>query len=590
MRRGLLVRHFVRRFSDNDLISPDADRHDVLAVSVAALSMSGLFLAVLVSMAYLFRPVQSRGWTALASLQDTFIWCGFSMILMSLVALAAWDGLTLDARDTSILSVLPVRRGRVVGAQLIAVLLFGLGFVVCVTAVPTLVVPLIRVSRLPIGTWGIARLIGAHAGATMSAGAFGFLSVIAVRETLRTLLAGGWFERVAPIVQGVLVALLATCFLLLPALGPHVYGRWLLSPSTAPPPMWFVGVHELLAGDALVGLPATNPPADAPNASAIRDAESRMLRRYESARPALSALAARSVTGLGTVFAIAAVAWIYNSRRWPQLVRGRSFARGRTTARVLRALDRHAAAAPLERAGFAFARQTLGRSVTHRVRMAASLGAAVACAAVCLRGVLLQPAVGLEELPVAAVAMQTIVLMIVAAGYRQTTRVPADVRAGVTFAIAGFDDGRRFVHGVKRAGIVLVLCPVIVLLWPLHASFLGWRLASAHLLCGLLTVLVLMEGLFLNEQNLPLVSPQEPSGNGLALASVYGAVALLTAWALASAERLTFDSLAGTAALNGVLLAGWLGLVVASRRAASEHHTPSLLYQADAAQRLGLSE
>ena len=561
MRRGLLVRHFVRRFSDNDLISPDADRHDVLAVSVAALSMSGLFLAVLVSMAYLFRPVQSRGWTALASLQDTFIWCGFSMILMSLVALAAWDGLTLDARDTSILSVLPVRRGRVVGAQLIAVLLFGLGFVVCVTAVPTLVVPLIRVSRLPIGTWGIARLIGAHAGATMSAGAFGFLSVIAVRETLRTLLAGGWFERVAPIVQGVLVALLATSFLLLPALGPHVYGRWLLSPSTAPPPMWFVGVHELLAGDALVGLPATNPPADAPNASAIRDAESRMLRRYESARPALSALAARSVTGLGTVFAIAAVAWIYNSRRWPQLVRSRSSARGRTTARVLRALDRHAAAAPLERAGFAFARQTLGRSVTHRVRMAASLGAAVACAAVCLRGVLLQPAVGLEELPVAA------------AGHADHRAHDRRGRLSADDPGAGRCASRRHVcyRGVRRRAPVRARRetgrhrpgPL-----PGHPPALAAPRVLSRMAPGLGTpalraldgVLVLMEGLFLNEQNLPLVSPQEPSGNRLALASVYGAVALLTAWALASAERLTFDSLAGTAALNGVLLAGWLGL------------------------------
>ena len=98
MRRRLLVAHFLRRFLDNDLISPQADRHQALAVLVAALLTAGTFLTVLVSIKYLFRPLQSRGWTLIASLDDTFLWSGLSSIVMALVALASWDALSLDAR------------------------------------------------------------------------------------------------------------------------------------------------------------------------------------------------------------------------------------------------------------------------------------------------------------------------------------------------------------------------------------------------------------------------------------------------------------------------------------------------------------
>ena len=52
MRERHLVRHFVRGFIDNDLISPDTDRHEVLSVVCAALITLGLFVSVLRSMKF----------------------------------------------------------------------------------------------------------------------------------------------------------------------------------------------------------------------------------------------------------------------------------------------------------------------------------------------------------------------------------------------------------------------------------------------------------------------------------------------------------------------------------------------------------
>src|SRR5690349_11954860 len=111
MRERLLVRHFLRRLLENDLISPDADRHEVLGVACAALITAGLVGTVFISVKYQFSPLQLPGWTSLAALNDMSLFLGASMIVMALVAVSEWDALGLDARDASILGPLPLPRG-----------------------------------------------------------------------------------------------------------------------------------------------------------------------------------------------------------------------------------------------------------------------------------------------------------------------------------------------------------------------------------------------------------------------------------------------------------------------------------------------
>ncbi len=455
MRSRLLVIHFLRRFLDNDLISPDADRHEVLAVTFAALSTSGIFLTVLLSIKYLFRPIQSRGWTVMVSLDDTFVWTGLSMIVMALVALAVWDALALDARDTAILGPLPVRRRALVGAQLAAVIIFATVFAVVLNAIPSVLAPLIRVSRLPIGWLAILRLVAAHAVVAMAAGFFGFVTVLGVRELLRAVLGSDRFQQVSALVQGTLVVLLATSFLLLPALSTDVGRRWLTSASPRfVPPLWFVGLHEALAGDALAGLPAVLPKADAPAYVSIVAFEARMIRAYDDKRPILAELRRLALVGLGVVTAVAAAAWTWNGRRWPALTVPRMRRRGRrlrsACARLLLAT---LARRPMVAAGFFFTLQTLARSAPHRVVLATTLGVATAAAAFTLRGIdaagVLEPTV----VPLGVFAMQTVVLMVVVTGLRHATRVPADLRAGGTFLLTAAGNGRQFLEGVKRAGI-----------------------------------------------------------------------------------------------------------------------------------------
>lgn len=124
--RNLLTRHFLRRFVNNDLISPDADRHEVLAVIGAALLSSSLFLTVLLCIKYLF-GIELPGPAAIWALDDRFLYIAGSMIITALATLAVWDALGLDARDAVILGPLPIPASVIMRAKLAALTLFGLG-------------------------------------------------------------------------------------------------------------------------------------------------------------------------------------------------------------------------------------------------------------------------------------------------------------------------------------------------------------------------------------------------------------------------------------------------------------------------------
>ncbi len=111
MRDRLLIRHFLWRFLEHDLISPNADRHVVLSAVGGALVAVSLFMAVLIATPYQFFNLMPPGIVSLSSLDDRFLFTSASMLVMALAAVAQWDALALDARDTAVLGVLPIPRG-----------------------------------------------------------------------------------------------------------------------------------------------------------------------------------------------------------------------------------------------------------------------------------------------------------------------------------------------------------------------------------------------------------------------------------------------------------------------------------------------
>src|SRR4029079_2142138 len=131
--------------------------------------------------------------------------------------------------------------------------------------VPGVLAPILRVSKLPIGPFAIVELVAAQLMVATDAGRLGFCVIFALHQVLAGVFGARISRWLTAPVQSGLVLLLATGLMLLPGLANRVEPR--LRQPGGPgwlPPLWFVGLHDVVAGDVLDRLPRTDPPSDAP--------------------------------------------------------------------------------------------------------------------------------------------------------------------------------------------------------------------------------------------------------------------------------------------------------------------------------------
>jgi hypothetical protein len=522
MRERLLTRHFLQRFLENDLVSPDSDRHDVLALVFSVLLASTLFITVALSLKFMFMPLQSPGRTAILAVDDRMFFLTCSMIVMALVAVASWDALSLDPRDSSILGPLPVAHGVIVRAKLRAVALFAAGFALAVTAMPTVLHPPLMVTKLSIGLFAGLLLILIHFVIAVAAGLFGFTAIVAVRETLRAC-AGRHFARLSGIVQAVLIVALVTAFLLMPAIVFNA-ARSAATPGSAVtllPPFWFLGAHETLAGGLVDGLPREELPA------AVQRMEQRATADYRAAIPAFRGLAVRASIAFAATMILAVSVYSWNSRRLPfppVASRADQYAGSGVLARLVAST---LARTPASRAGFFFTVHCLIRSAPHRLVMAGCTAVALALAVATF-----QDAMGDRFDPRAprmtGFGTQTLVLAILLAGFGHALRLPADIRANRLFHLAWLGQKERYIDGVHRAALLIVVLPALLALFPAHALLFGMPTAAAHMLTGLLFGIVVVEAFAANPRILPFANSYvrapdlNTKGPVIGIASLFG--------------------------------------------------------------------
>src|SRR5581483_1512144 len=145
----------------------------------------------------------------------------------------------------------------------VAIALFAAAFDVGLAIGPTVMRIFALPVKLPVSMGGAIRLTAAQAVCTLAAGAFGFVLILGLRESFRAIAGPALFRRVSAPLQAALVVALLTALLLLPGSYSPVAMRWMTHsrvPAAAVPPLWFVGLHEVLAGDVIDGLPRTALP------------------------------------------------------------------------------------------------------------------------------------------------------------------------------------------------------------------------------------------------------------------------------------------------------------------------------------------
>jgi hypothetical protein len=544
VRDRLLTQHFLQRFLENDLLSPDADRHDAIAMVCGAMLTLGLFLSIGISMKFAFMPFQSPGRTALLAMGDRLVFVALSMIVMALVAVLTWDALSLDARDTAMFGPLPIERGVIVRAKLRAVGILAGGFALAISSLSSVFHPALMVAKLSIGVIPALALIVIHLVVTLSAGLFAFSAVMVVRELLRALL-GMRFTRISAGLQAVMIIALITSFLLLPAImdraRPDQQQPRLL------PPIWFVALHEALAGDLVANL----PPGDLPERVIPQEAAS--LARYRQIAPLLRPLAWRAVIGLTLSLTIAIAAFFWNSRQLPLPLVGKRTGHYRGPHLLTRAVLSTIVRRPATQAGFFFTLQCLFRSGPHRVVMASCTAVSISLAAVFLAGASRLPPGHPVDVPNYVFSTQTIALAVLLAGFRHVTRLPADISANRLFRLAWVADGGRFLAGVRRAALVAIVLPAIVALLPPYLYLLGTRLALMHAVSGFLLGAAAISLMLLRTNQLPFVASYAPAADLNTVGPVVLVGGLISVSIISTIERLALADLQSAAILWGIL-------------------------------------
>jgi hypothetical protein len=310
---ALLTRHFLGQFLENDLISPDSDRSQLLAVVTATMLSLTLFISTIMSVGYI-GPLMTPGLAASLSLSDKFFYLALGMIVTALMAATQWDALAIDARDAAILEPLPLRPSTIRRAKLLAVAILGAAAAVAVNAIPSLVFPLLLVYTLrELTVIALVGLMLTHAVFTVAASLFGYLTIVALREAMMAALGVRWFSRVSPWVQGALIVLLGGSLLLLPAASDRIAQRGFDDWRAQSPPMWFLGAYEMAIGRVIADLPSGR--------MRPRQAETDRLARlvYQERRGQFPALAGRAGITVAATFLLAAVAYLWNARQQESL-------------------------------------------------------------------------------------------------------------------------------------------------------------------------------------------------------------------------------------------------------------------------------
>ena len=507
----LLTKQFLRQFLENDLISPDADRSQLLAV-VGALAVSlTLFISMFMSAKFI-GAFLTPGQAAVLTLDDKFFYLALAMVATALMAAVQWDALIIDPRDAAILEPLPVSADTIRRAKLTAVGILGGAVAILLNLFPSIVFPwLLSISFPQMSSVALPALMATHAVMTVAAAAFGYLTVIAIRETLTIVLGRRGFAIASPWAQGILIVVLGSALLMLPPSSRRIAQHGLDDWRATTPPMWFLGAYESVIGQMIADLPRGEMRAR----QAASDVA--MSELYAGRRPEFARLAGRAAIAFAMAFVVAWAAYVWNARRLPALTAtpasGRR--RWRVGERFGNALIVRDGTA---RAGFYFTLAAMWRSKTHRVTLACAAAAGFAMVLLALSGADVERG---APPTIRLLMAQPFLYGALLVGFRHIIRVPAELRANWGFQLAWRERDRAFLTGVRRAAIVALVLPALGVLLPVYTFVLGTPAALMHAGLGLAGAIVFLEMLLVTYEKVPFTCTYLPSENMKALAPIY---------------------------------------------------------------------
>jgi hypothetical protein len=460
-----LVRHFLGRLFESEMISIPGEWQKVAAGLLAALLSVGILALTTywqsfgkmreagLSLPQIYREIRT----------DELSFIAVAMGVTALLTILQWQSLFPNPRDCLALAAMPVSARQIFlaksGALLLAFAVFVLAF-----NLPWAML----FAAVTYGHWqenpSLLPVVAANFAATGGACIFVFFSLLACQGVLLNVLPGRLFARVSLFVQAaVFIATLGA----LP-----LYDR---QPATAPwwPAVWFLELWEAI------------------------------LKGSGSARHAITAMA--------LPVAISLVAYLLSYHRYRRLLlEARSApAAGQRTGVGSRLLERWIRD-PRQQAAFAFIWKTLARSRGHRLILLAYAGIALGAIT---KGALDMPRPSLRDegmYGLIVVLAPLSLSMLVTVGLRYLFSLPESLPANWIFQTTDLDGRAAWLAAVERFVICCGIAPIFLVSLPASIAILGWLRAAAVTVLAFLSALVWFEALFRRWRKLPFTCSYLP--------------------------------------------------------------------------------
>jgi hypothetical protein len=485
LQRALLLRHFLDRLLDSELVSRQAEARVTLAQILAALTIPGFVISALLINKYASLAAESSSLAYLAALNDKCRFLYFSMVVMGFVTVVEWDALFPDRRDFLILSPLPVSSRTLFTAKVQSLLLFLLLFSAFVNLIPAILFPFIAAGGSIIFLF---RFAFSHVMCVLAGNTFVFLSLIAIQGLLMNLFSPGAFRRISRLVQLLLLIFLLTVFFVMPGIA---FTQLRQNPRALAvfPPAWFLGLYEtLLRG-----------------------------RTVEFAGLTRQALEGLALAGFG--FALTYLASYRRHLRRTlegERIGAREKARWRESLGSL--AQRIAFQNPGERAVFNFVRRTLFDSEKHRVCLGAYFGVGMAFVAMGVITVFARSGYGaVHELRGEFLSIPLVLGFFTLVGMRVVFAFPSQLGANWIFRLTEQKDKQPYLTGVHRAMVAFGVLPILATVAPFCIWAWGWRTACLHVSFVFVLMLLLMEVLLIRLDKIPFTCTYLPGKANLKL-------------------------------------------------------------------------
>jgi hypothetical protein len=479
----LLVRHFLERFFNNEMVSSDGDAKKRLFQAMYAIALPLIVVALFLAPPY-HAPLPRSFWSQAS---DHYFYLLYSFVTMGLVSIFSWDLLFPDLLDMFILTPLPIASMRLFLARIVAACLY-LGLFLCGTsALGAIFFPLL--AEPPQFT----RHVFAHLLAVLASGAFAAGATLSLQGLILAVIGERLFRAIAPFLQALMVTMLLSILFLFPVTAQFLHVLTSLPVARYFPPFWFLGIYEtLLSGP--------------------------------SSLPVFPKLAETGGAALAVVLVLVVISYpLAYRRRMRYLVEESGTVDTRTFAAALIDPLLHATLLrkPVQRGIHHFISYSLLRTRRHRVYlvMYGGLGLALLIAsAVLLR---LRPGhVGFQLSADGLRAAVPIVAFWTITGLRTAFVSPTDKRGSWLFRVILGRPGVGQLDATELwmlpFAIVLTLGVVALVGLIAPPALHGWRPLLSQALVGVGLSLLLTDVLFLAVRSIPFTGGERASGTNLA--------------------------------------------------------------------------